>query len=82
MFIVCYLHWSEIPYSMPVEEKQQGSPISNKRCFLLTALKKAISEVYSVHPEELNALRNNLEARPEKLVGLSIEYSYGENEVG
>ena len=40
----------------------------------------AISDVYSIPPEELDALRNDLEARPDVLVGLSIEYYDSENE--
>ena len=40
-----------------------------------------ISKVYSIYPEELDVLRNDLEVRSDELMGHSIEYSDSENEI-
>ena len=40
----------------------------------------AVSEACSTPPEELDALKNDLEARPGDYLGRSIEYSGGEDE--
>ena len=53
---------------------------SNDGTYDFVSVDSAISNVYSIPPEELDTLRSDLEARPDELIGLSIEYSDSKNE--